>query len=197
MLRSVRHRGMTLVELLVSLSIAALLMMAAAPSVGTWIRNSQIRTIAEAVQNGLQLAKAEAVRRNQPMRFQLVSSLTGGCALSNTGPDWVISRNDPSGQCDQAPSEDVAPFVLQRRAAAEGSTNILVQATQSSFVFNALGRATNVVGGATVTLRPNNGTCAAAGGDYRCLQISITPSGAVRMCDPAVTSADDPRRCLP
>jgi hypothetical protein len=29
----------------------------------------------------------------------------------------------------------------------------------------------------------------------RCLQINVSASGSVRMCDPAVTDATDPRKC--
>lgn len=44
---------------------------------------------------------------------------------------------------------------------------------------------------------PSAGTCTAAGGDLRCMRITVTGGGDIRMCDPALdTNGVDPRRCL-
>lgn len=190
-----RARGITLVELLVGMTVAAVLMLAAAPSIGAWIQNSQLRTAAEGLLTGLQLAKADAVRRNELMQFQLVTTLTGGCALSNAGPDWIISIDSAAGACANAPSETVAPRIVQRRAGAEGGGNVLLAATQSSVTFNSLGRVTNAAGTVTIAVNPRTGTCAATGGELRCLRVTVSTAGAVRLCDPAVTANDDPRKC--
>jgi type IV fimbrial biogenesis protein FimT len=41
-----------------------------------------------------------------------------------------------------------------------------------------------------------SGTCAAAGGDMRCLRVVVTAAGQIRMCDPAVpATSTDPRKC--
>ena len=42
---------------------------------------------------------------------------------------------------------------------------------------------------------PMGGTCAADGGEMRCLSVVVTSAGQVRMCDPAVTASTDPRKC--
>ena len=39
------------------------------PSTGAWIRNSRLRTAAESISDGMQQARNEAVRRNQPVEF--------------------------------------------------------------------------------------------------------------------------------
>ena len=59
------QRGFTLVELMIGIAIVGLSLVMAAPSFSSWIQSTQIRTAAEAVQNGLQLARGEAVRRNR------------------------------------------------------------------------------------------------------------------------------------
>ena len=55
------QRGVTLIELAIVLAVVALLYSQAAPSFAVWIKSAQIRTAAESMQNGLQLARAEAI----------------------------------------------------------------------------------------------------------------------------------------
>ena len=44
---------------------------------------------------------------------------------------------------------------------------------------------------------PNNGACKTSAGNepMRCLRITVNTGGTVRMCDPAVDDATDPRKC--
>ena len=69
-------------ELLIGIAIIGILLALAAPNFAVWIQNSKIRTAAESIQNGLQLARAEAVRRNAQVRFQLTTTLDNDCVLS-------------------------------------------------------------------------------------------------------------------
>ena len=71
---AVRERGFTLIELMVAISVMALLLMAVSPSLRDWVVNLRIRNTASAVEQGLQLARQEAIRRNQSTGFYLVSS---------------------------------------------------------------------------------------------------------------------------
>ena len=191
-------RGFTLIELMITLAVLGMLLMMALPSMGTWLQNTQIRTSAEAMQAGLQLARAEALKRNTTVRFQLVSSLTSSCALSTSGRNWVVSLADPSGLCNLDASDTVAPQIIQKRSSAEGSPNAVVTATGgSSVVFNGLGRA--AAGSLTEinVTNPSNGACKTTAGNepMRCLRIAVNAGGTVRMCDPAVDDATDPRKC--
>lgn len=192
------NRGFSLIELMITLAVLGIVLMVALPSMGTWLQNTQIRTSAEAMQAGLQLARAEALKRNATVRFQLVDTLTSSCALSATGKNWVVSLADTGGLCDVAASETTAPQVIQKRGSGEGSPNAVVTATGgSSVAFNGLGRA--AAGSLTQIdiTNPNSGTCKTAAGNepMRCLRITVNSGGTVRMCDPAVDDATDPRKC--
>jgi len=191
--------GFTLLELMIGLTVLGIVLMIGLPSLATFIQNTQIRTGAEGMQSGLQLARAEALRRNTTVRFQLVTSLAAGCALSASGTNWVVSLADATGNCHQAPSDTTAPQIIQKKAGTEGAANAVIAATGgSSVTFNGLGR---VVGVAPITRIdiPNTkgGACKTAGADepMRCLRVTISSAGQVRMCDPAVTDVTDPRSC--
>jgi len=191
----------SLIELMIGLAIMALLIMIGLPNMSTWLSNSQIRTAGETVLAGLTLARTEAVRRNQIVRFQMVNSLTSGCVVSTSGTDWVVSLDDATGACDAAPSEVAAPRIVQKRSGSEGTTRAALAATIAGTVhFNGLGRVTSPGGAANMTQvaisNPAGGTCEHVdGGNMRCLRINISVGGDARMCDPAVTDATDPRIC--
>jgi len=190
-----RSYGFTLIEMMITLAVMGLLFMVGMPSMSTWLQNSQLRASAEATQAGLQLARAEALRRNAPVRFQLVDTFTAACVLSGNATNWIVSINDPTGLCDVDPSDIAAPLTIQKRSGAEGSPNAVVAATGgSSIVFNGLGRTS----GAAITqidiTNTSGGNCQPAG-PMRCLRINISSGGQMRMCDPAVTDNTDPRFC--
>jgi len=191
-----RSYGFTLIEVMITLAVLSLLLMVGLPGMATWLQNTQIRASAEATQAGLHVARAEALRRNAPVRFQLVDTLAAGCALSNTGTSWVVSLADPTGACDAVESDAAAPQILQKRSGAEGSPNATVNATGgSSAVFNGLGRVSGAGAITQIDVRnPAGGNCQPAG-PMRCLRLLVTNGGQVRMCDPAVMDNTDPRFC--
>jgi type IV fimbrial biogenesis protein FimT len=189
-----RARGFSLVELLVVVAVLALVVMLGLPNISAWLQNTQIRNAAEGAISGLQLARAEALRRNRPVRFNLVDTLDAGCNLAAAGPNWVVSQADPTANCAVDPSDTVDPFIVQKRSGQEGSPNVVLAASASSVVFNGLG---SVAGGALQIdfSNPGGGACQTAAGPMRCLRVVVSSSGSVRMCDPAVADATDPRAC--
>lgn len=64
-------RGFTLVELLITLAIAAILLMAGVPSFQSTIVTNRLATASNGLLEGLNLAKSEAIRRNGSVRFCL------------------------------------------------------------------------------------------------------------------------------
>lgn len=197
-------RGLTLIELMVALVVLGALLAAALPTVGQWLRNSQIRNAAESLANGLQQARAEAVRRNQNVLFSLVSTESGNpgkldasCALSASSASWVVSLASPAGQCDQSPGASTAPQIVAKHAQGNGAAEVRLAvfaadcstaATSSQVTFNGFGRPAAPSGLRCLKLtHADTGT--------RPLHVLIGSGGTVRTCDPAVTAADDPRRC--
>lgn len=89
-----RDQGFSLIELLITLVIAGILLAMGIPPLLTVIASTQSRTVAEAIQSGLKLARAEAIGRNAPMRFQLVTDLTSACAYSTSSMLWVVTQTN-------------------------------------------------------------------------------------------------------
>jgi type IV fimbrial biogenesis protein FimT len=196
-------RGMSLIELMVGLAVLAIALAFGVPSFAEWISNTQIRSTAESIQNGLNFARAEAVRRNTIVRFQFTDKTDNACALSTTGTSWVVNMSSsvsPAGFCGNAVDDATDPRILQKGSSVASSAGASIGASQSTIAFNGLGRiapTTNpdlAVGTLTVDIQSSRGTCVAASGKMRCLRVVVTPGGQVRMCDPARASGD-PMSC--
>jgi type IV fimbrial biogenesis protein FimT len=198
--------GVTLIELMIGLAIVALVLFLGVPSFATFLQNTQIRNAAETTLQGLNLARAEAVRLNAPVRFQLVSDFTSSCTLSATSLNWIVSLADPTGLCNVPPEGGnaslagaAAPQIVEEKAASEGNPNVAVVVVGGpSAIFSGLGR----LAGAGITQidfsNPAGGTCTyvdAVNGKMRCLRIQLSTGGQAKMCDPKVTDTTDPRVC--
>jgi len=196
---------MGLIELMIGVALAALLLTLALPSFQTGAQNRQIRNAADAIQNGLQIARTEALRRNRDVQFKLQTT---------TGSAWTVGCVTPDDTVDSSTGEVKCPTTIQTRESQGSSSNASVATSQltsagsavstTTFTdtvgFTPLGRTTDAtLPAGTMALfdvsNPAGGTCAAAGGEMRCLRVVVTNFGQVRMCDPAVTASTDPRKC--
>lgn len=158
--------GFTLIELMVVVSIIAVGAALSAPSFTQMIANYRVRSGAESMMNGLNYARAEAVRRNTAVSFALV---TGGSG-------WNVSQVSPSTVLQSRSNNDSLGLTV-------GSSNA---STSVTFLPTGL-----VQTGTQLT--QINVSSSATGTNTR--RINIYGGGLIRMCDPGTSTADDPRRC--
>lgn len=168
--------GVTLIEFLIGFTLLGVLVALAVPSFRDWIINSQIRTATDGIDNGLKLARSEAVRRNSPVRFRLPSSTASGWA--------VEAYNRATAGWDS----------YQVRDASEGTAAVTVTASQDTVIFIGDGRVSPAPSSAITfdVSHSGGGSCitSAGAGDMRCLRVTVSAGGSVRMCDPALASTN-------
>ena len=170
-----RSAGFTLIELMLTVVVLAVLLYVALPNFAVWMQNTQIRTAGEAILNGLQLARAEAIRRNVNVELRMDASSGWTARVAGTGE------------------------VIQSRVAGEGSAASLITIAPvgaTTVTFNSFGSvANNADGSATLTeIKIDSPSISAA--DSRELCVLVRAGGNVRLCDPQVPAADT-RTCIP
>jgi len=161
--------GFTLIELVTVVTILSIMIFLALPNFNVWLQNTQIRTAGEAILNGLQLARAEAVRRNVNVELRMDLSSGWTARLPDTGE------------------------VIQTRLAGEGSSAALVTITPlgaNTVTFNSLGTIAANANGSNPVSEFKIDSISLAATDSRELCILIRTGGTIRMCDPRVASTD-------
>jgi type IV fimbrial biogenesis protein FimT len=183
-----RQRGFNLIEVMVTLTVLAVLISLGAPAFIEWNQSQRLRAGAEAILNGIQVARGEAIRRNL--------AVTVGLEPPSTA--WTVCEATIS-PCD---STTVAPNFIQNKSAQEasGSATITTTAGANQLTFSALGSLIDNYDGTPrltqVDISYPPALCSADGGSMRCLRVVISPGGSVRMCDPTPgIVAPDTRAC--
>lgn len=197
------HSGFSLVELIVGMAILAMLMALGLPQYATFISNARLRTNAEGINNGLNLARAEAVKRNSRVELvftddEPIEPLVNTVTASTTGSNWVVRA--------WVPATNSYDFI-EGKLGAEGSgktgaTGVIVTPVTAGIFdgtvaftgFGALNSAQSITFQVTY---PTAGACdtVATQGPLRCLNVNVSPGGQIRICDPKITAATDTRAC--
>ncbi|HMX12658.1 MAG TPA: GspH/FimT family pseudopilin [Thauera aminoaromatica] len=178
-MRTPIQRGFGLIEAMVTIAVLAILLAVAVPSFQQMIANSRTRTIAESFRAGVDLARTEAMRRNLPVGFAVVSAVTG-CSADTTGTNWVVFLGTT---CNNDAT------VVQRFVAGGSEAGVTVSTSRGTLIFNGIGMS---VGGATATIDFGNNLPSA---QRRTLRLGVSAGGQTRLCEPGITASGDPRAC--
>ena len=160
-----RQRGFTLIELVVAITIVGVGVMLAAPSAASMIANRRVQGAAQSVLDGLAKGRSEAVRRNVPVRFTL-----------DGASGWTLENATSSASIQSYKTADWSTLAI-------GTT----PSTSVTFLPNGLIQ--------TAGTPMSQVTVSSSVANTRTRRINIFGGGLIRMCDPAVTAASDPRRC--
>lgn len=185
-------RGFTLIELAITLTVMAILMVMAVPAFTGWMNNSKVRSVAEALQNGLRAAQAEAIRRSHQTAFVLTNATptaNTAASTSGSGSNWYIQVLPVY----VGETLDPNPPLVQSGSFGNLAPNVKVTATPATaslVCFNSMGRlaanndatTSSNFGAACVT--PGNVTYdVTLTGATHPLRVLVGLGGQVRMCD--------------
>ena len=101
-----RHvAGFTAIELMVVVSIVAILAALAGPSFTPLIENWRVRESAEQLQSTLHYARSEAIKRGGRVVIQKIPNNTNGCTTASGTRDWdcgwnVCEDTNNNGACN-------------------------------------------------------------------------------------------------
>lgn len=169
-----RQLGFTLIEVVVTVAVLVAVSTIAIPAFQASIGNAQIRTVAESIRNGLQQARAEAIKRNARIRFTL-----------QTSSAWQIGCVTVAADC---------PAVITQKNAVEGSsTNTTVSADNYSAVFSSFGTRDPAAAAALTVVNVTNAQVKSE--ERRALRVMLNAGGNVKVCDPTVNTVGDTRAC--
>jgi len=166
-----RIRAFGLIELLVALSLAAVLLALAAPSYRDWIAASEMMNEAQHLANSMNMARAEAI--NSGLRVNLCQTAGGGqCLLAGSweGGWMLFVDNNRNGQVD--PGEKV---LWTEQAAAPGITLAANGPLKHYVSYTALGQARMLNGALQM------GTFTVCRQGRRAIDVVLAHSGRVRI----------------
>ena len=117
-----RQTGFTLVELMITVALLGILLAAAAPNFDSALNSSRLAGVANELTGAVNVARAEAIRRNQ--RVALCRSADGAsCSADGNWSGWMVFV-DADSNCARADTEEVlktgsvdAPVVVRESAA--------------------------------------------------------------------------------
>lgn len=184
MLNNGRHRragGFTIIELVIAIALVGTLLKLGVPAFTAWIRNAQVRTVADALQNGVRLAQSEAVRRNRTVVLSLTNAQpVQGAAAAANGKFWGIQFIPQFGD----PTTDL---FIQGGALTDVASGATITGP-AALCFNSTGRLTTIAAattgvGAACSVGDVTFTVDMTGADRR-LNVTVGLAGQLRLCDP-------------
>ena len=172
----VRQRGFTLIEVMMAVTIAAILMAIAVPSFQNMIARNRMATVTNDLLAAVQTVRSEAIRLNQNVTLCRVNDSTATTCAPGNWQEWVIL--------------DAANNVIRRGRLDTAGTNPRVTSTLAggSLTFNA--RGTTTFSGVNNTLDNNEvGTnlfrvCTANLAENNVRRIKIGVAGSVTTYPP-------------
>jgi type IV fimbrial biogenesis protein FimT len=149
--------GFTLVELMVTVAIVAILLAVALPSFQSSFRSNRVATTTNELLASLSLARSEALRNTRGAA--VCTSANGTACGGGWNNGWLVWRdNDGDGTVDAG--EPVIRY-------SQAKTALAIAGTATVLAFDSRGR--TVGGQQTLDIRPSDATTPA-----RCLTISVT-----------------------
>ncbi|MFZ6767718.1 GspH/FimT family pseudopilin [Undibacterium sp. Di26W] len=177
-----KERGFTLIELMVTIVIFAVLSAIAVPGLKAFIIGARMRTQSSDVIGAINLARSEAVKRNSGVTIcRSANGTTCQAAGSNWAAGWIVFA-DPNydGVVNSGETVIRAYPALSGNTTAVGSGG-----SAQNLVFTGLGRPLPTFTGGKITMCPPSGD-----DQSNCRTVCVNSQGRPRVDTPAELAAD-------
>jgi type IV fimbrial biogenesis protein FimT len=170
--RPTAQTGFTLMELLMTIAIAAIVATIAIPSFQYVTNSNRVAGEVNGLLGDLQFARAEAIKEGQPVT---VCMSKGGTTCDTTGNAWnsgwiVYSNPTGTGANTTAPA---AGSILRIQNTFTSTDTFLAGPAYSAITYNREGYAIGILNGTVISLHVTSGSAAQIAAWTRCLAVSM------------------------
>ncbi|MGE0581483.1 MAG: GspH/FimT family pseudopilin [Steroidobacteraceae bacterium] len=175
-----RNAGFTLMELMITLALAAVVLSIGAPSFGEFRRNNRLTSVGNEFLGAVQTARTEAIKRQVPVAVCPSGNPTDAAATCTAGAfsGWIVFV-DTDNDCDRDAAEDVV------RVGATIDASLTAASTGNCASFGANGFRQDIAGKTTAgntLFCDDRGTAAQAGTNLSAARgIEVGPTGRSRV----------------
>lgn len=175
-----RVRGFTLIELIVTIAVLAVLLAAAAPSFSEFFERYRLRSAADDTLSLFSMARQGAVKADRNVRVRFAADPANWCvgAVQQGEPAQFARVLTTPAPCDCLAANACLVGGTELVANANGRPGVVLAAGGADFTFDSKnGRVDPAQSGQNVTFISSTDR-------YR-IRITVSPLGQVRACTPA------------
>ncbi|WP_197023893.1 GspH/FimT family pseudopilin [Microbulbifer sp. HZ11] len=172
-----RQRGLTLIELMITLAVLAVIVAIAVPNFNTMIQNNRSLSLGEELASALNYARSEAVKRST--RVTLCGSTDGSACNGAWTDNWIVVLDTAATDDAAAPVVANANAVLRFWEAPDNNASLTASQGGATPTFvrftrkGTLGRSAN----GAVTLNASFSGCSS----NSARQVTVGPAGMLNM----------------
>ena len=170
--------GVTLVELMITLVVAAILAALAAPSFADFIDKSRLKGVADGVVNVINDARVQSVKQGRDVNVKFGGSTSAWCVGANTTTDPTPGQIMPAASSCDCTVATECQVGGQREAFDTADIDGVSVSTLPEFVFES--RMGSIQG-----LTPPSAVTLTSPRQRFSLRLTLTPLGQANLCVPA------------
>lgn len=179
-MRKYRTNGFTLIELIVTIAVLAIILTVAVPSFQDFFERGRLRGAADAATALVATARGEAVKTGRNVTISFSGTTASWClgAIQQETPDPGDAYEDDV-DCDCTVVNECLVDGVERVMRSSDFGGVTLSAVPTTNNFTMDGKQ-----GAVVGLETRQATLVSPNGSYR-LQLDISPMGQSRLCVPS------------
>lgn len=170
--------GFTLVELMVTLAVAAILAALAAPSFADFIDKARLKGVASDVVDFINDARAESVKHNRDVNISFNGTTSAWCAGANAAVQTTAGNAIPAAaSCDCRTAGACMVGSDEKTFPTTSDNGVTLSTIPGAITFDSRLGTTSPLGTSTVTLTSPR--------QKFDLRVTVSPLGQITLCTPS------------